>query len=343
MLKLKLSRAGLLGLCALMIVANLFVLVGHSSAASLTNSYIKLNRMKAATDSTFRLVFKTTSSAGATGLTINFGSSWTTNSGTVSTTQAISGVSGCDVSATALPGGSLAASGSSSTITVTSITALSASTVYCADFTTAAAVHNPTAGTYNPVVTETGGATDSTTLAVSVVSNDQITVSATVSPTFSFALSTNTDSFTGALSSSAATATTGVTLTVNTNAKNGWYAWVADSNTGLTSTLASKTIASLTPGSADTLSNGAEGYIFMPTTTSGGTGGCTTPSYGNFNSNGTTTGSGLNSTLTQFASCTSGSAINTQISLKEGATITGGTAAASDYTDLITVIGAGNF
>src|SRR5579862_2568587 len=220
-----LSASFRLFICMILATAALAVIPTHSSAAVLTNTIVRLNRMKTGTNSTWRLIFKPASSS-ATTLSVNFSASWTGNSGTVSATQAITGTSGCDVSATALPG-SLSASGSGSTVSVTGITALSAGTWYCADFTTAASLLTPTAGTYYPVVTV---GSDSQTVAVNVVSNDQISLTATVQPAFTLGISAcggggNTDTFTSNLSSSAVTSTSGCTLSVSTNAKNGWYTW----------------------------------------------------------------------------------------------------------------------
>lgn len=350
--KTKLIRSVHLGLAAMLFLAGVMVLPGHSSAGSLSNSYIRLNRMKAGTDSTFRLVFKT-SSAGATGLTIDFGSSWTGASGTVSGTQAFTGTTGCDASATALPSGT--ASGSGSVVTVTGLTALSATTVYCADFTTAAAVHTPTAGSYSPVITETGGATDTTTVAVSVVSNDQISVTATVPPTFNLAIGScggggNTDTFTGNLSSTAVVSTTGCTVTVNTNAKNGWYAWATDANSGLLSASSSHTISSTTPGSSADLSGstGTEGYVFAVNSLSQG-GACVstcgvTSAATAYDDTAThiSKGSGLDGSMRQIAS-SDGVANGATLTVKERANIGATTPTGSDYTDTITVVGAGYF
>ena len=252
----RVRRLNYLSLALVLVAVNFFALSQHVFAGTLSNSYIRISRMAAGVGSAapddVRVAFKTTATAGATGFTINFNgadtTTWTGSSGAVATSgMTVTAVAGCDVSSTAA-GGSPTASGSGSTLTVSSVTALSANTEYCWDITKASTgvVTTPTAGEYHPVITETGGATDSTTVALRVVSNDQITVNATVTPSFNFAISgcaSNTDSFTTALSSSAVVSTTGCTITVNTNAKNGWFAWAKDANTGLTSASASHTIA----------------------------------------------------------------------------------------------------
>ena len=342
MKNINIKSAKLLLAALILVAANGLYLTTHVSAASLSNTYLRLNRMAAGQDSTMRLVFKT-ASAGATTLSINMNgadtTTWTGSTGTVSTTQAVTGVAGCDASATALPG-TLAASGSGSTISVTGITALSATTVYCVDFTTATSVHNASANEYHPLVTV---GSDSTTVAVRTVTNDQVVVSATVPPTFNLALSGNTDSFPSSLSTGSVGVTTGRTVTVNTNAKNGWFAWAYDSSTGLASASASHTIPSTTPGTAATLSAGtAEGYVFGITSITQGSGGGTTSAVAAYNSNGTTTGSGLDGTIRQIAS-SNGTANGAVLTVKELASITSTTQPATDYTDTITVIGAGYF
>lgn len=328
----------------LLIMANILYTAMPANAATLTNTYIRTNRMAAGATTTWRLVFKTVGS-GATSATINFNgadsSTWTGSSGVVNATQAVSSAScATETGATALPG-SITAAGSTPTVTISSITALAATTLYCVDFTTSNALTIPVAGEYHPVVTV--GA-DSTTVAVRSVSNDQIVVTATVPPVFNLALSANADTFTTNLSSSSIALTGGTprTVTVNTNAKNGWFAWASDSGAGLVSAGASKTIASTTPGSGATLTAGTEGYIFGITNITQGSGGGTTSAVAAYNSNGTSTGSGLDTTIRQIASST-GTANGAVLTIKEFATISSITPPGTDYTDTITIIGAGYF
>jgi hypothetical protein len=257
----------------------------------------------------------------------------------VNATQTVSSAScATDTGATALPG-SITAAGSSATITISAITALAATTAYCVDLTSASAVTNATASEYHPVITV--GA-DSATVAVRTVSNDQIVVTASVPPTFNFALNGNTDSFASNLSSGAVSVTTGKTITVNTNAKNGWFAWASDTNSGLTSASASNTIPSITPGTSATLTAGTEGYVFGITSITQGSGGGTTTAATAYNSNGTSTGSGLDTTIRQIAS-SNGTANGAVLTVKELAAISPVTEPGTDYTDTITIIGAGYF
>lgn len=342
MKNLNIKKLGFVLASFVLVAANLLYIAQPAAAATLTNSYIRINRLSAGTTTSFRLVFKTVG-AGATSVAINFNgadsTTWTGSSGVVNATQTVSSAScAADTGATALPG-SITAAGASSTVTISSVTALAATTSYCVDLTAAAAVTNATAGEYHPTITV--GA-DSTTVAVRTISNDQIVVSATVPPTFNLALNGNTDSFASNLSSGSVGVTSGKTITINTNAKNGWFAWASDSNSGLTSATAAHTVASITPGTTATLSAGTEGYVFGVTGITQGSGGGTTSATTAYNSNGTTTGSGLDGTIRQIASST-GTANGAVLTVKELTAISPTTQPGTDYTDTVTIIGAGFF
>ena len=321
------------------------IFVGSVFAASLTNTSIRLNRIKTAQTTSARVVFRTVG-AGATSVAINFNgadaSTWTGSSGAVNATQTAAGTAGCDASATALPG-TLSASGTGSTVTITGVTALSAATVYCVDLTSATAVTNPTSGEYHPTVT--AGA-DSTTVAVRVISDDQIVVvTGSVAPSFNFVLDANTTSFSPSLDAAVVRQTTARTVTVTTNATNGWIAWAKDLNTGLTSAAAAKTIASTTPGTAATLVAGTEGYVVSSEVTSDAAGGGTvTIPTAYQGTSGNSNGSGLDATFRQIASSTgTAGGAGDVLTIRGKAAISGSTPAANDYTDTWTIIGAGAF
>jgi hypothetical protein len=344
------KRLGLLTAALLLLAGNLLYLGAWASAGSLTNTYIRLNRMKSGQTTSFRLVFKTVGS-GATSVAVDFNGTdtgtaqWTdgANSGVVNGTQSVSSAScASETGATALPG-SITAAGSGSTVTISSVSALSATTSYCVDLTSSSAVTTPTTtGEYHPTVT---AGSDSTTVAVRVVSSDQVVVNAVVPPSFNFAIggcASNTDNFTANLASGSVGTTGGCTVTVNTNAKTGWLAWASDSQTGLHSTQAVKTIASTTPGTSATLSAGTEGYAFGVTSITQGSGAGTTSAATAYDATGSAHGSGLDSSIRQIASST-GTANGAVITVKERAAISAVTPAGNDYTDTITIIGAGSF
>lgn len=336
-----------LALAALLLAGNILLASAPVSAAAMTQTTLRLNRMAAGQSTSFRLVFRTSSSvSGATSVVIAMNgadsTTWTTTGiGAVNATQTVSSAS-CvaDVGGSALPG-SITAAGNAGTgvITISAVTALAASTQYCVDLTSATALTLPSAGEYHPTVT---AGTDNTTIAVRTITNDQITVTAVVPPSFNFTLSGNSDAFTANLGTGAVGTTTGVTATVNTNAKTGWIAWAKDSSTGLNSAATGKTIASTTPGTSATLSAGTEGFTMGVTNITQGSGLGVTSVPAAYDATASAHGSGLDSTLRQIASST-GTASSASITLKERAAISALTPAANDYTDTITVIGAGSF
>ncbi|CAN5379770.1 hypothetical protein BH10PAT3_BH10PAT3_3030 [soil metagenome] len=325
------------------------------SAAALTTSYIRLNRLSATATTSFRLQFKTVG-AGATSVAINFNgadtTTWTGTSGAVNAVQTTATATcASETSDTALPG-TLSASGTGSTLTITGVTALSATTTYCVDLTSATAVTNATAGEYHPTVTV---GSDSTTVALRTISNDQIVVSATVPATFNFVLSGNTDSFTAPLSTGSVVSTTGRTVTITTNAPSGWIAWVKNLNGSsgaatkgaLKSALASNytiptTNANALGSASHTLTTGSEDYGLGVTITTDAAGGGTVALDGAYDGNSSKAGV-LDPTNFRPIASANGTASGDVIDLKERATIAGATPPATDYTDTLTVIGAGNF
>lgn len=336
-------------------IASVFFIASQVQAATLTTTYIRLNRLTAAQTTSFRLQFRTVG-AGATSIAIDFNgadsTTWTGSSGLVNATQTTNTATcASETSDTALPG-TLSASGSGSTLTITGVTALSATTTYCVDLTSSSAVTNATAGEYHPTVTV---GSDSTTVAVRTISNDQIVVTATVPPTFNFVLSGNTDSFTTGLSSSSVVSTTGRTATITTNASSGWIAWVKNLN-GSSGASTKGALKSATAGNytipttnanalgsaSHTLSAGTEDYGLGVTITTDAAGGGTVTLDAAYD--GTSTKAGvLDPTNFRPIASANGTANGDVIDLKERATITGATPAANDYTDTLTIIAAGNF
>ena len=329
-------------------------------AAPLTTSYVRLSRMKTSTSSPFRLVFKAASSQTAQ-IAVDFNgadtgtSQWTnaTPGGLVTTGAVTTSTAQCVTDGfTALPGVT-SATGAGSVITTTGVTATTLGTTYCVDFTTAAAVTTPTVtGEYHPSITQ---GTDSTNVAVRIISNDQIVVTATVPPTFNFVLTGNTDSFTAPLSTGAVTSTTGQSVTITTNAASGWITWVkglngssgASTKGALKSAAASNftipsTNANALGSASHTLTTNTQDYGLGVTITTDAAGGGTVtldPAY-----DGTATKAGvIDPTNYRPIASANGTASGDVINLKERASIDGATPAASDFTDTLTVIGAGNF
>lgn len=232
------------------------------------------------------------------------------------------------------------------TVTFPSGDLTSSSTLYCFNWTNSAAVTVKSGATSSNTGTVTTRATgpvtiDSSGYSTASVTGDQIVVTATVPSTFSFALSANTDALGTLTTGSVTTSPTPRTATISTNAKNGWQVWAKDSNTGLNSSTASKTIASTTPGTNSTLVAGTEGYNTGITTSQvGGTGTITVAAP--FVGTAAGQGGGLDTSLRSLAT-SNGTADTAVLTIKNNVAINATTPGASDYTDTITVIGAGLF
>lgn len=322
-------------------LAGLLIVVPKASASTLTKTSILelggssfANPMIASDGQQLAVDFKTVA-AGANTVSINFNNF---SGGTVNGTQSVSST-GCATyfpSATPLAG-TLAASGSSNTITVTGISPnLSATTEYCVILTSTTAVTNPsTPAVYSALVTV---GSDSQNAAFDVLSSgsNAYSITGTVAPTFTMSLSTTTDTFPGNLSAAALTLSSGVTATVNTNAPYGWGLYAMDSNAGLHSTTAGHTVNSVSTGSNHTMNGGTigtEAYAL----------GISANATANYAYGGGTTGGGLSSSAyNEVASSASAANGVTQV-FHELADISPTTQAGNDYTDTITVIGAGQF
>lgn len=238
------------------------------------------------------------------------------------------------------------------TVTWTNASAqtMSNGTLYCYNWTNSAALTVQSGASASNIGTVATQESDTDTIdegdfATASITDDQIVVTATVPVAFSFALSGNTDDL-GDLSDSTITSSpTPRTATVNTNAKNGWMVWARDANAGLTSASASYTIASncsAGAGTNATLTPGDEGYNLGVTETQAGGDG-TIDINEVFDSSGTPGNGGGLCTNYQTLATSDGSADDAVLTLTNNVTINGATPAATDYTDTITIVGAGLF
>ena len=281
----------------------------------------------------------TTVSAGATSAAINF-------SGFSGGTVKASGITVSNTGCTTLTGAtnglpSVAYTTTSSTTINITFTALSATTSYCTEFTTADTITNPSsAGVYTAVITATGGASTDTAVTVGfdVLTSGQnaYSITGTVLASFTMSLSGTTDSI-GTLSSTAVVVSSGITATINTNVGSGWYLWATDTQAGLHSTTASHTIPTVGVGNV-TMTGGNIGTEKYALGSSAFTSAATSYAYG-----GGTTGGALSSTTYNMIASNTAVASNATTVLHELVDIAGATAPATDYTDTITVIGAGSF
>lgn len=223
--------------------------------------------------------------------------------------------------------------------------------LYCFNFSPTNTLVTSTAGNSKVGTITTkdfvGAAISSSGYALAIVSNDQISLNATVLPTLSTVLDGNADAFTSALSSSSVVSSQGRNVTVATNADNGWVAWVKSANAALTSTSAGASIQST--GSLDntpTDLSSATGYVLDVNTTDSQVGSGVVSQGTNYGAEyagpNTTSGGTLSTAFQPVASC-NGTTDGDVMTLIERAKITSVQAAASDYTDRLTIIVSGRF
>lgn len=192
------------------------------------------------------------------------------------------------------------------------------------------------------IVDNNGAATDS----------DQIVVTAMVAPTYTLVLSGQSIT----LDTSLATveypggaqngAVSGITATATTNANNGHIMWLkANSASGLTSTVAAASIAfsgTAADATPTTLSAGTEGVVVDVDSTTNGSGSLTISA--EFNGASTSAGGTPSTTYQEIASATGPvGGTGDVVTIIPRVAISSTTQAADDYTNTLTVIGAGNF
>ncbi len=340
-LALKGRKASLYSLSGLLAFTSVFIALQSSvSAGALTSVTVRFDRMKISQATTGTVCAKTATVGAETQVVVTFPTGYTLGlpaTFTTSTTN-LSWPTGAN------PWPTIQASATSVVGQVVTFTSgdLTASTLYCFNWTNSAAVQIKSSATSSNSGTVATNL-DSASFSTASLTEDSIAVSASVPQAFSFALSATTTDALGTLSSgSVAVSPTPRTATVNTNAGAGWYVWAKD--TGLTSPSTSNTIptgTAGTPGVNGTLSAGSEGYNTGVTSSqTSGTGTITvaTPYVGGV----TGKGGGLDTTLRTLAS-SNGTANGAVLTLTNNAAISATTTAAADYADTITVVGAGMF
>ncbi len=317
-------------------------------AGTLTQTSVVETNMVASGAGSVFIEFKTAGDASGTSASVNFsGITGVTLATGANTTVNGSSLNGCGTAGTGIFPGATAINGSSpstsaGTLTFTSGTSFAASTLYCTVITaTGSFITNGAAGTY-PVVLTMGG--DTQTDGVDVISSDTYTISGTVPSSFTMSLGSGSDTFTGNLSSTTYTTTSGETVTINTNSGSGWMLWAADANAGLLSSSKSQAVASVAVGALDDLSTGTyEGHnAFAIGVTSITAGSAAT----NYNDSTGHSGGGITATTTgfqQIASDSSSYSSADNVVVKLIADIAATDPASNDYNDTVTLVGAGSF
>lgn len=331
-----------------LLVSSLYLLAAPLHAANLANVYLRLDRMQASTATGGVVCARMTTNGTEGTIKVTFPSGFTVNSTasnwTVSGTDLPTGATNWATNIT-----SPATSVSGQTVTWTLADGNYTGALYCFRFASSNTLTTGTAGSDRTgqveITTSADVQIDVGVYATAVIANDQVVITATVPPTFSFALGTNTQAL-GTLSTTSVTSGSGVSVTLGTNAAKGWITWVKSLYTYLNSATASDTIPTI--GTVDdnpsTLTIGTKGYVLdCDLTTDSGTSGTGTvtidPEY-----NGTTISQGgtLTTTFNEVASA-NGPTDGDVITLVPRVTISALTKAATDYTDTLTVVGAANF
>jgi hypothetical protein len=280
-----------------------------------------------------------------TGFTVN-----TTNTNwTVTTTNLPNGASAWPSIATATT-----ASGQDVTFASGDLTA---NTLYCFNFAASSTLTNATAGDSQTgqITTLTSGdvEVEQGNYAVSIISEDQITVTATVPPILTLSL-TGTSVAHGTLT--AGTVDYGsVTAHIGTNAAAGWVAWVKANTTYLNSATVGGTAGRInTVGTVDdatsTLSGGTYGWLLdvIPTDSANGTGTLTQAAnygaeYDGDNTCSSATAGGALDTAFQPIAASSGTTDDDTLELCSLLRVAPYQSAANDYTATLTFSATGRF
>jgi hypothetical protein len=244
----------------------------------------------------------------------------------------------------------MAADNGAKTVTFASADLSSTAPWYCFNFTGASSTTGAAGiDKTGSIATQTSGsgAIDTGNYATSIITNDQITVTATVPPNFSLALGGGgTAPFTANLSSSSIVSTSGNSATLITNANNGWIAWVKSANAALSSASVSSTVP--TAGSYPAISDldSVTGYVLdCDITTDSATAGTGTVSFtgaGGYNGLDATQGGALTTSFQPLATA-NGVTDGDVLTLYARAKVNAIQKAANDYTDILTVVAAGLF
>lgn len=306
-------------------------------AAPFTQATVRYDRMKASTPTSLQVIIVPTTVGTEAKIKIIFGSAVVGANSTVVTVTNVG-------TASTLPGTLTAARVGTSQIDISGVADLTVGTTYA--FNIGQGVSTPAAGTAFDIVRSTtaGDATiDQTTVASRYITDDQVVITANVPPTFTFALTGNTDVFTGDLTSGSVVSTLGIGVSVSTNAAKGWTGWIKSANIALSSATTGETIPTTgtVNNSPDTCSPGTDCYVLDVGVTAG-TGTGTLAAADEYAGNGTTSGGTLSSVFQPFALRT-GKTINDTVWLKARVAMIATKAAGSDYTDTWTIVGAGNF
>jgi hypothetical protein len=323
------------------------------SAAPLTQALMRLDRMKTGINpiQNILIVAKPASTATEEKVRVVFNSSFSVNDTatniTISTANLPSELVASQTCYAMLTTSSVAAAVDNTTVDF-SVANLDTTTTYCFFITNGVGNGAAGAGEYNHKIETLIAADalqDSADVSTRLIVNDQVTVTAVVPATFSFSLGATSTSFLADLSTSMVTSATAVSVNLATNAQNGWVAWLKSTSGALGSVTTGENI--LTSGAIDnapmTLITGRDMYMLdVNINTDSATGDGTVTVDGEYNGTALQGGS-YSSTALERLAYSNGTSNGDIIDLVAKATITAVKSAATDYTDLWTVVGAAEF
>jgi hypothetical protein len=332
------------------------IAIKNASAANLSITMVRFDRMAASTATGGTVCVKPTTVASTEGkVVVTFPSDFVLNTTAANWTTDVTPNSTWPTGAvawTGLASPATAVDNTGKTATFTSGDLASGATTYCFNFTGTTTLTTGAAGAnkIGSVATQTAAsaAIDNASYATAVISNDQVTVNATVPPNFSFSLDSNALTF-PALSTTVASTTTPVTGLISTNANNGWIAWVKSATGTLTSASTGAAIPAVTTANdnATTLLSGANygyglnvAFVDSATATTGTV--SQGANYGQEYANAVSSGGTLETVFRPIASA-NGVTDGDTVVLTPRARVTTIQQAATDYTDTLTVIAAGRF
>jgi hypothetical protein len=318
----------------------------QARAANLSNAMIRLDRMTASQAGVRALVvFNPASTASEDVIRINFAAGFNVTAVTANVTN-ITNETVNGVAVAAVPGlGSVTINSQQVDIVISGVTA--PGTLYGVYV---AGIGTPAAGQHTHTVTTRASAADVDTakVATRLIASDQVAITGTVPPTFNFTLSANSAVFATDLDPAAIVSTPGIVVHAETNAANGWSSWLRSANAGLTSVASGETIVTrgTVNGTTETIdpSDVNDYYqldVSNPTAGANGTGGVPTV-LGEYDGDGTHGGT-FSTTFQEIAYQGTGTTDGDEVTLIARAVPTAIRAAATDYADTWTVVGAANF
>jgi hypothetical protein len=329
------------------ILAMLALSISRASAASLLQTQVRFDHMQTSTATKGVVCAKTSAINGTEGkVAVTFPTGYTLGLAATFTVDTTTNTAAWPTGATAWLGIGTATGVAGQVVTFPS-SDLAVSTLYCFNWINTAAVTTPASANNSlsgAIQTQTAAAAaiDTGNFSTATVASDSFTVNATVAQTFQFSLSGASDTLPALTSASVQQSSSPVSANVSTNAKNGWQVWANDSNSGLTSAAASTTIPATSVGANTTIGSGAAAYVTGVNTSNGTGSGVVSASGAYANASTLGKGAGLDTTLRTMAT-SNGPNGGAAVTFVNAAAISATTPPASDYTDTITVVGAGLF